>query len=112
MRHARCHASRRSRGNNGAIVRVDHGPSDGDARRIVLSSRQVGSGELVNPTELPGQRTERHGYHETIKGLYEKVIKRRKTFKEVNAFGGALRNESIRFDLERQRGRNAMGPLE
>ena len=109
MRHTQRHASRRGRGNNGTIVRIDHGPSNGDARRIVLSSRQRGGGELVNPTELADQRTKRHGHHETINGLYEKVIGRRKTFQEVDAFGGALPNASIRFDLEPEGGRDAMG---
>ena len=112
MRGARCHAGRRGRGDNGAIFRIDHGPSDGDDGRIFLSSRQLGSGELANPTELSDQRTKRHGHHETINGLYEKVIERRKTFQEVDAFGGALPNASIRFDLERQSGRDAKGPLE
>ena len=41
-----------------------------------MSSRQLGSGELVNSTELPDQRTKRYGPHETINGLYEKVIER------------------------------------
>ena len=38
-----------------AIVRIDHGPSAGEARRMVLSNRQLGSGELGDPTELPDQ---------------------------------------------------------
>ena len=80
MRQTRRHTSRSRQGNNGTIVRIYHGPSDGDARRIVLSSRQLGSGELVNPAEVPDQRTKRYGHHETINGLYEKVIERRETF--------------------------------
>ena len=76
MRHTRCHAGRCGRWDNGAIVRIDQDPSDGDARRIVFSSLQLGSGELVDPTELPDQRTKRHGHHETINGLYENVNKR------------------------------------
>ena len=112
MRRKRRHASRRGRGTNGTIVRIDHGPSNGEARRIVLSSRQLGSGELVSPMELPDQQTKRYGYHETISGLYEKVIVRRKTFQEVDALGGAPPNASIRFDLERQCRRDAMGLFE
>ena len=69
MRHARCHAGRLGRGNNGVIVRI--GPSDGDARGVALSSLHLSSGELVDPTDLPDQRTKRHGHHETIRKSHQ-----------------------------------------
>ena len=105
-------AVRHGRANNGAIVCINHGLCEGDAQRIVLSSRHLGCGEFVDPMELPDQQTKRHGHHETINGLYEKVIERRKMIQEFNTLDGALPNAINRFDLDRECRRNAMGPLE
>ena len=57
-------------------------------------------------------RAERYGYYEPINGLYEEIVERHEPLEELNTFEGTSLHTSMRLDLQRESGGNAMGQLE